>query len=181
MKMMNNWNAVVIINGSGGCGKSEFIKQCRYSKILPVYEFSSVDWVKEVAKFCGWDGSKEVSDRMFLYNLKMALEKWDDSPTTSVLNAIENTIDGKTDNLFFVNIREIYNIVRFKLLVKEKLHIPCYDLLVRNKNVPVIKDSVPDAGTELHEYDFYINNDGDINELAEKAKDFIKRIYPYAE
>ena len=181
MEMMNNWNAVVIINGSGGCGKSEFIKQCRYSKILPVYELSSVDYVKDVARYCGWNGEKTDKDRAFLHDLKMALEKWKDIPTIDVVSKIEAQMDGKTDNLFFVNIREIHNIVRFKQIVKETLKLPCYDMLVINDNVPVITSNSADAQVRIHSYDYYIHNNGTLDELKEKAKDFIKRIYPYAE
>ena len=178
--MCNNWNAVVIINGSGGCGKSEFVKQCRETKILPVYEFSSVDYVKEVARYCGWNGEKTDRDRAFLHDLKMALEKWKDIPTIDVISKIEAQMDGKTDNLFFVNIREIHNIVRFKQIVKETLKLPCYDMLVINDNVPVITSNSADAQVRIHSYDYYIHNNGTLDELKDKAKEFVENIYPYA-
>ena len=71
---------IVIINGSGGSGKSTFVRLCK--EILEsqtnwnVLELSTVDWVKAVAQFAGWDGSKEEKDRKFLHELKMALEEW---------------------------------------------------------------------------------------------------------
>ena len=172
---MNN-SYVIIINGSGGCGKSEFIKQCRETKILPVYELSSVDYVKDVARYCGWNGEKTDKDRTFLHDLKMALEKWKDIPTIDVVSKIEAQMDGKTDNLFFVNIREIYNIVHFKQIVKEILKLPCYDLLVTNKNVPMVLTNPADAEVNLHEYNFYIHNDGDLENLKIEAKNFINNL-----
>ena len=177
--MQNNWNAVVIINGSGGCGKSEFIKQCIETKILPVYELSSVDYVKDVARYCGWNGEKTDKDRAFLHNLKMALEKWKDIPTIDVISRIEAQIDGKTDSLFFVNIREIYNIVRFKQIAKETLGLICYDMLVINDNVPVINSNSADGQVRIHNYDYYIYNNGPLDDLRVEAINFIKKIYPY--
>ena len=60
---------IVIINGSGGCGKSTFIKLCRdicdQLKGKTVIELSTVDYVKEVAQYCGWDGSKTELKRAF--------------------------------------------------------------------------------------------------------------------
>lgn len=79
-------NIIVIINGLGGSGKSTFCSQSKASFINKVkspslsYELSTVDFVKEVAAFCGWRGEKEPKDRAFLHDLKMALEEWNDIP-----------------------------------------------------------------------------------------------------
>ena len=56
----------VIINGLGGCGKSTFIKLCKdycedpdtYGISWKVEELSTVDFVKEVARLCGWKDTK---------------------------------------------------------------------------------------------------------------------------
>ena len=61
---------VVIINGIGGSGKDTFVVMCKdvlgANRVLNI---STVDFVKEVAKFCGWDGSKQPEDRKFLSDL----------------------------------------------------------------------------------------------------------------
>ena len=54
---------VVIINGSGGVGKDEFVNQTRMifssdPNFPEVYNYSSVDWVKEIAIEMGWNGEK---------------------------------------------------------------------------------------------------------------------------
>lgn len=47
---------VVIINGTGGCGKDTFVNlTTKYGKI---YNFSSVDKVKEISKMVGWTRRK---------------------------------------------------------------------------------------------------------------------------
>ena len=37
-----------------------------------VSELSTVDFVKEVARICGWKGKKDKKDREFLHDLKEA-------------------------------------------------------------------------------------------------------------
>ena len=66
---------VVVINGSGGVGKSTFIELCREWDNR-VFETSTVDFVKEVAKMCGWDGTKTDENRKFLSDLKDLLSQW---------------------------------------------------------------------------------------------------------
>lgn len=177
---MNN-SYIIIINGSGGCGKSEFIKQCKvycdnvFNGLYEVHELSSVDYVKEIAGYCGWLGTKTDKDRRFLYELKVALENWNDSPNQKVFAKISNCIEDG-NHIFFVNIREIRNIVKFKLQAKEKYNFPCYDLLVTNKNVPRVLTNPADARVNFHEYDFYIHNDGDLENLKIEAKNFINNL-----
>ena len=102
----------VIINGLGGCGKSTFIQLCEEYCDNPnnlkafnwmVTELSTVDFVKEIARNCGWDGKKEKKDREFLHDLKVAMEKWDNIPNKKVLEDAENFIkSGSFFNLDYV-------------------------------------------------------------------------------
>ena len=55
-----------------------------------VSELSTVDFVKEVAEFCGWKGKKDKKDREFLHNLKAAMEKWDNIPNKKVIEDVAN-------------------------------------------------------------------------------------------
>ena len=62
---------VVIINGLGGVGKSEFINQCKKIDTIEgfkvgVSEKSTVDYIKKVAKMCGWDGSNSKRPYFFI-------------------------------------------------------------------------------------------------------------------
>ena len=59
----DNMKNIVIINGYGGSGKDTFVEFV--SKYNKVYNFSSVDKVKEIAKLIGWNGKKEEKDRKF--------------------------------------------------------------------------------------------------------------------
>ena len=59
---------IIVINGTGGSGKDTFVEYV--SKYAKVYNFSSVDKVKEIAKLIGWTGTKTDKDRKFLSDLK---------------------------------------------------------------------------------------------------------------
>ena len=48
---------------------------------------STVDLVKEVAKFCGWNGQKTPKDRKFLSDLKDVLTQWDDVPYKDIIDS----------------------------------------------------------------------------------------------
>ena len=66
---------VVVINGMPGCGKTTFEEMCseyvnnqppgffEYGKFTFVRILSTVDFVKSIAKECGWDGSKTLKNR----------------------------------------------------------------------------------------------------------------------
>ena len=61
---------IFIINGSGGCGKDTFVEL--FSKHYgpdKVWNYSSVDKVKRIAKEIGWTGAKTEKDRKFLSDL----------------------------------------------------------------------------------------------------------------
>ena len=60
---------IIIINGCGGVGKDTFVNMC--AKYTSVVNYSSVKEIKEIAKYIGWDGSKEERDRKFLSDLKL--------------------------------------------------------------------------------------------------------------
>ena len=74
---------VVIVNGKPGVGKSEFERQCAaqcnlfhrttgfsLGRDLWIDVTSTVDFVKEIATECGWDGTKTLENRKFLSDLK---------------------------------------------------------------------------------------------------------------
>lgn len=171
---------IIIINGLGGCGKSTFTQLCksigeREIGDIRCFELSSVDFVKEVAVFCGWNGEKTTKNRSFLHDLKVALEKWDDIPNKKVIEQIEQLTELKKTNIFFVNIRENYNIKAFTILAKEKGY-ECYSLFMTNPNI--VSNEVPEIVEQIinYNYDFVVTNDGDLRKLRQLSKDFLKEL-----
>ena len=169
---------IVIINGLGGCGKSTFVKLCKdYCENkwehVKAYELSSIDFVKEVATFCGWDGSKTLKNRTFLHDIKVILEEWDDVPSKKVFENIYQLTDFHTTSIFFVNIREAYNIEKFKDMAQE-LNYDCITLGVKNPNINT--NEVIELITQINEfgYDVVINNNKDLIYLDSLAQNFMQ-------
>ena len=71
---------------------------------------STIDYVKDVAKSIGWDGTKTLENRRMLSDLKDLLTRWNDSPHQSVCNKIKelNDVDA-----VFIDSREPEDIQRF--------------------------------------------------------------------
>ena len=176
----------VIINGLGGCGKSTFIELCQEYCDNPdnlkahnwmVSELSTVDFVKEVAKICGWKGKKDKKDREFLHDLKEAMEKWDNIPNKKVLEDAENIIKNYLglNHLFFVNIREPQSIESFSQLVMEQGYETPIKILMESNRASNEVDSIAEEINKI-KYDRIYKNNGTLKDLANTAGDFIEEI-----
>ena len=160
---MNKNNILIIINGSGGSGKSTFCTFCKeyceknYKNEVMVAELSTIDWPKEVARFCGWKETKTKKDRKFLSDLKKALEEWDNSPMLAVMSQIEKIDNGKI-NIYFINCREPKNISEIIKYNKENNNYQLYTLLIKNDNVPIIESNESDANVQNFNYNGVIYN-----------------------
>ena len=172
---------VCVCNGYPGVGKSEFQRlckeQCNLFNRTPGFESgkdlwiditSTVDFVKEIATMCGWDGTKTLENRKFLSDLKDLLTKWDDVPFKTIVHRA-NTLPNNSDWIMFVDCREPIEIQK----LKEGLNATT--ILIRRPGDESIETSNhADAGVLGYEYDLVINNDGDLNWLEQMAKDFIE-------
>lgn len=169
---------IIIINGLGGCGKSTFVKLCKeYCETrwesVKVHELSSIDFVKDVATFCGWDGSKTLKNRTFLHDIKVILEEWDDVPSKKVFEKVYQLMDFHTISVFFINIREAYNIEKFKDMTDENV-FDCITLGVKNpnKNTNEVIELIDQING--YKYDVVINNNKDLNHLDFLAQNFMQ-------
>lgn len=156
---------IIIINGSGGVGKDTFVEFCQeYCKVKNI---SSVDKVKEAARvLTGWDGTKDEKSRKLLVDLKQLGIEYNDAPFKYIVNSANEF--KKTDKeLMFVHIREISEIEKVKKATNAKT------LLVTNKNVELITSNESDKNVMNYQYDFYIKNDGTLEELNNIAERFV--------
>lgn len=176
--MKDNTVKVIIVNGMGGCGKSTFVSYCeeyceqRWENVI-AYELSSVDFVKRIAFNCGWDGTKTTENRAFLHNLKTLLESWNDIPNKKVLEEIEFLKSSKKNTVFFVNIRENYNIEKFKKTVEERGY-KCYTLIVNNKKLQSNEAPQLIELIKNYKYDINIENNKSLENLKVKAMSFMQ-------
>ena len=159
---------IVIINGTGGAGKDTFVEFC--SEIEKVLNISTVDKVKEAAKILvGWNGEKDEVSRKLLVDLKRLSINYNDSPTKYVLEMAEK-FRSSEDNLMFVHIREIEEIEKTKELLNAKT------LLITNPRVKLITSNDSDGKVNEYKYDYYIENDGTLEDLKNKAVKFTKEL-----
>ena len=161
---------IIIINGSGGAGKDTFVEYC--SEFRKVLNISTVDKVKEAAKILvGWDGTKDDKSRKLLVDLKRLSIEYNDAPTKYIVAKAEE-FKTSEDELMFIHIREAEEIEKAKQLLNANT------LLVTNPNVAIITSNDSDAKVNEYNYDYTILNDGSLEDLKNKAEEFVNNITP---
>jgi dephospho-CoA kinase len=170
---------VVVINGKAGTGKDTFVAMCQ--DILGanrVMNISTVDFVKEVATFCGWNGSKTPKNRKFLSDLKDLLTEWEDVPFMKIYDTIRNWSDEMDEfegyeawcnSVIFIHCREPKEI---KKLVDE---FDAVTLLIRRDAAEYI-EQINHADNEVlnYTYDTTIVNNGSLEDLRHSAEYFLR-------
>ena len=168
---------IVVINGAPTVGKDAFVRLCQ-KHLLWCGNFSTVDFVKEVAAICGWDGIKSAGNRKFLSDLKDLLTEWNDIPYKKIERAIELYEEkalsydfSSNDVLCFIHCREPKEIQKFVDKMNAKT------LLIRRPSVENVHQSNhADEQVLDYCYDYIITNDGTMEELETKAIAFLKEL-----
>jgi hypothetical protein len=176
---------IVVINGKGGCGKDTFVSCCREiinknrgkcqtSRCLNI---STVDYVKYVAAFCGWEGEKDPATRKFLSQLKDILTEWKDIPFQDIkqkineykkeLSAVDNFIRG--ESVVFIHCREPKEIAR---LVEE---FNAKTLLIRRDVAEKVEQfNHADNCVLNYVYDYTVYNNDTLDALRAAAEVFLR-------
>lgn len=157
---------IVIINGTGGSGKDTFVQMV--SKYADVYNFSSIDKVKEIARQIGWTGGKDEKDRKFLSDLKKLTTEYNDMSFNSIKVAVASFLESSLQ-IMFIHIREPEEIKRAVLSFNAKT------LLIKRVGLKNIQSNYSDANVENYDYDFVITNDT-LEDLEMSAKKFVEQL-----
>ena len=170
---------IIIVNGYPEVGKTTFENFCLAKK--PGEKISSIDYVKEVAKYLGWNGEKTPKDRAFLSNLKRILTEWNEVPLQEVLKKISE-IERKweiermsTKELFiFVDVREPEEIEKYKR-VMEDLGWKVHTVLITNEEKAGNFSNTSDANVLEYSYEYIVVNEKrkGLDALEKSAEDFI--------
>lgn len=169
---------VVIINGKGGCGKDTFVAMCK--DVLGtecVYNISTVDFVKEVAEMCGWNGTKTPKNRKFLSDLKDLLTEWDDVPLKKVTaNALacagcSEILGNLNKSVVFIHCREPKEIDKLVNVFKDSVTT----LLIRRSAAEAV-EQINHADNDVlnYAYDYTIWNDSTLSWLRNEAVVFLR-------
>ena len=164
---------IVIINGVGASGKDEFIKQLEIISPYKVHNISAIERVKEIAKESfGWQLEKTNESRRLLADLKRVWIEYNNGPFNDIINKVKKfEIDSSEKDITFIHCREIDEIKKFKEYFKSYVFVT----LLIDRDVP-IPENYADAQVYDYEYDYYIKNEGDIEDLKMKAETFFREI-----
>lgn len=166
-----------MVNLDSRAGKDQFVLFCQKHATW-CKNISTVDFVKQVASFCGWDGVKTPKNRAFLSDLKDLLTKWDDVPFKKVQCAAER-FDyeaqaygfSTNDVLVFIHCREPQEISKFVNQMNAKT------LLIRRAAVESNDQSnLSDSEVFNYDYDYIIENNGTLEDLECAAVAFLKEL-----
>ena len=157
---------IFILNGMARAGKDTF-----YNFIEELtdntFHFSIIDLVKHHANSLGWNNEKNEKSRKFLYDLKQLTDNYNDMNFKFVLDKL-NSLDSNTQ-VVFIDMREMKDISR---AIKE---LNAKTVFVSNLNVTNVLSNEADANVFDIEYDIVIDNSGTLDDLKEKAIDFINK------
>lgn len=161
---------VFVINGPARTGKDTFINICRQllANRMGVFTFSAVDEVKEYLKVEeGWDGvTKDAYWRLRMYEVKMRMVAENDRPTRYLVEGIETSPD---NSVVFLHIREPEEIVKLLQHYPEAMTIH-----LSSEGVDLYENPA-DSNTQLIDYNFYLFNEGTIDEFVEIVRVFIRQ------
>lgn len=154
----------LVINGRGGVGKDTLCDLA--AKHFRVYNISSVDPIKDIARICGWDGSKDDKSRRFLSDLKALTVAYNNYPTVWAKERYLGFLASDYE-IMFLHIREPEEIVKFV----EATGGEAKTLLIRggSRMTKASYGNVSDDGVENYTYDYYFTND---KTLEEAERDF---------
>jgi len=159
---------VIIINGSGGVGKTTLVEIAQQS--MPVMNVSSITPAKKVAMQAGWDGEMNARGRAFLVDLHQALIKYDDLPFRYLLTQYQAFVAGD-DEIMFVHIREPKQIERFKTSIQRRGGV-CKTLLIV-RGAKKTWGNVADDNVSEYNYDMTFDNN---KPLEESGVEFVRKI-----
>lgn len=161
---------VFIVNGQGGAGKDtfeRFVQEVCMMRYIRFTKMSMIDMIKDIATSIGWDGSKDMRDRLFLSRLKDLLAEYNDSPYQVIKSRILMEQEAGT-KVLFIDARERSDIER---LVKD---FNATTILVK-RGEPIRYGNHADDNVFNYDYDIIVDNIDTIEDLKEKAVIFTNK------
>jgi len=162
---------VLLLNGVAQSGKDTVIDTLETLKDTNVIRVSSVDWVKKVAKLCGWTGTKTEEDRLFLATLKDALTQFNESPQSQTIQEVAKQLKAlpAADQTFIcICAREPRDLEYFKEYYQKTKNYPVTTVLVTRakaeKNTP---NNKADQGVFDYEYDLTLSNNTSLKKFQQ--------------
>lgn len=163
---------IIIVNGHPKSGKTQL--ELYLAKHTNAIIYSSITPVKEYAKkYFGWSGNEDDKTeewrRLFAELKRMLVAEFDYIFKDLSFQVNKFQRDTKAD-LLLVDSREPEEIERFKNCFQ------AVTVFVKNDRVEKITSNNADANVENYKYDYYIDNNSTLDDLEQKAIEFIKEL-----
>lgn len=166
---------VFCVNGQRESGKTTFEQFCFALNPIYVRSYSSIDFIKQIARGIGWDGTKGDKDRKFLGDLKQLLIEYNDLPFKDVNNYIVRQIQWAANRdldfdklIFFIDVREPEEIEKLR-----RAHKAQTILLKRGNNKESLSKGDNTEDILNYQYDYIIENSGNLEDLKRAAYEFM--------
>lgn len=159
---------IFITNGMARSGKDTFAEYL--NDFVPTLKYSSIDKVKDIAKQCGWDGTKNEKSRKFLSDLKILTSKFNDMPFQAIKTVVEQFKEDKEKRILLIDIREPTEIEKVKKTFNAKT------ILIKRNSVKNITSNMADANVFNYKYDYIIENNGTLDEFYWTVYKFVKDV-----
>lgn len=159
---------IIIINGQGGVGKDticDIVKKHYGTKVV-----SSIDRIKAIALYGGWDGKKDLKGRKLLSDIKLAFSEYNNLPFKQMAHEIKIFKDFREEQILFIHVREPEEI---KKLVSEYPEIKTL-LIIRGQNPYKEFGNMADDNALNYNYDFVFKNNGKLENLERDFLEFFK-------
>lgn len=162
---------VYILNGAATSGKNTFVDMC--NEYIKTSHYSYVEYARtKIAPLCGYQGGKSNKERDFLSDLNDLLIKYYDLPFKDITIMVDNFYSEYTpsgvDSALFIDIREPDAIDRACKTFDAK------SILIKNDRVSPVESNHADANVENYNYDYIIENSGNIQDLRDSVVTFLK-------
>lgn len=185
---------VILIGGYGGSGKGTFIQELD-NRLHTVHELSTIDPVRRLAEHTidvmrssgipisrreniekSYQEKKEKKTddyRQFLYDLKQAWIKFNEGPNVITYSELEHLLKNCLSTIVFVNMREPEEFEKWKVMVRD-MGYPVCTMEVRGSHRDNNYKNTAETITTTYDYDFVVNNTGDMEQLELNAKAFLR-------
>ncbi len=161
----------LVINGRGGVGKDTLCDLA--AKHYKVYNISSVDPIKDIARMCGWDGRKDDRSRRFLSDLKALTVNYNDYPTVWAKERYLGFLESEYD-VMFLHIREPEEIEKFVRATDGAAKTLL--ILGGDRMTKASYGNVSDDNVEKYSYDYYFTNDKSLEEAERDFTELLSKI-----
>lgn len=168
---------IFIINGKPRSGKDTFVNILRDTSNYPVFEYSIVSRIKEIAPVFGWNGKKDFKGRKLLADLVDVADNYNDFCFNSVIEKEEVISQVKDIFIYCIHSRRPKDIKKFvQHYTKDNYKV--ITIFIQRDSISNKKESnTADSDVLDYTYDYYIENNDESNLWEQEFKYNIELFY----